>query len=222
MSQLIDLSHPVRDGLVTYPGIPGPVISDHLSRQASKEHYAPGTEFQIGRISLVANTGTYVDAPFHRYREGADLARLPLEALAHLDGLVVRAGRVAEGQPRAIGPEAFAGAQLAGRAVLIHTGWDVHFGRPAYGKGHPFLTGAAAELLTASQVALVGIDSLNIDDDADGERPAHTRLLAAGIPICEHMTNLGSLPDAGFRFHAAPVKVERFGSFPVRAYAVVD
>ena len=170
----------------------------------------------------MANTGTYVDAPFHRYALGADLARLPLEALADLPGAVVRAvGRAS----RALGPEALEGlalaGRIAGRAVLVHTGFDRHFGTPAYGVGHPFLTAAAAELLVREGAALVGIDSLNIDDTGDGARPVHTLLLAAGIPICEHLTNLGALPDQGFRFHAAPVKVEGLGSFPVRAYAVV-
>jgi kynurenine formamidase len=221
MARLIDLSHAVRHGLVTYPGLPAPVIGEHLTREASRAHYAPGTEFQIGRIALVANTGTYVDAPFHRYAAGADLARLPLAALADLPGAVVRVG---ERAGRAIGPKAFEGLALAGRAVLVHTGFDAHFGTPAYGVGHPFLTAAAAELLVRERAALVGIDSLNVDDTADGARPVHTLLLGAGIPICEHMTNLGALPDAGlgdFRFHAAPVKVEGLGSFPVRAYAVV-
>jgi len=218
MTRLIDLSHAVRHGLVTYPGLPAPVVGEHLSRSASREHYAPGTEFQIGRIELVANTGTYVDAPFHRFAAGVDLAHLPLESLADLPGLVLR---VPERVGRAIGPEIFTDLVLAGRAVLVHTGFDAHFGTPAYGSGHPFLTRAAAELLVRERAALVGIDSLNIDDTTDGTRPAHTLLLGAGIPICEHLTNLGALPAQDFRFHAVPVKVEGLGSFPVRAYAVV-
>ena len=218
MTRLIDLSHAVRHGLVTYPGLPAPVIGEHLSRSASRERYAPGTEFQIGRIELVANTGTYVDAPFHRFAAGADLAHLPLESLADLPGLVLR---VPERVGRAIGPEIFTDLVLAGRAVLVHTGFDAHFGTPAYGTGHPFLTRAAAELLVRERAALVGIDSLNVDDTTDGTRPAHTLLLGAGIPICEHLTNLGALPPQDFRFHAVPVKVEGLGSFPVRAYAVV-
>jgi kynurenine formamidase len=221
MTRLIDLSHAVRHGLVTYPGLPAPVIGEHLSRGASRAHYAPDTEFQIGRIELVANTGTYVDAPFHRFAAGADLARLPLDSLADLPGLLLR---VPEQVGRAIGPELFTGLALAGRAVLVHTGFDVHFGTPAYGSGHPFLTRSAAEHLVRERAALVGIDSLNIDDTADGARPAHTLLLGAGIPICEHLTNLGALSPVasrGFRFHAVPVKVEGLGSFPVRAYAVV-
>jgi kynurenine formamidase len=219
MTRLVDLSHAVRHGLVTYPGLPAPVIGEYLSRSDSRARYAPGTEFQIGRIELVANTGTYVDAPFHRFAAGADIAHLALESLADLPGLLVR---VPEGPGRAIGPEHFQSFALAGRAVLVHTGFHVHFGTPAYGSGHPFLTAAAAEHLVRERAALVGIDSLNVDDTADGERPVHTRLLAAGIPICEHLTNLDALPAVGFRFHAAPVKVEGLGSFPVRAYAVVE
>ena len=219
--RLVDLSHAVRDGLVTYPGLPALEIGEHLSREASRAHYAPGTEFQIGRMCLVANTGTYVDAPFHRFEAGRDLAALPLESLAELDGIVVRAAETFERGQRALGPELLEGRELAGRAVLVHTGFDRFFGTPAYAAGHPFLTAAAADLLARAGAALVGIDSLNIDDTEDLTRPVHTRLLGADVPLCEHMTNLGALPDEGFRFHAAPVKVERFGSFPVRAYAVV-
>jgi kynurenine formamidase len=217
---LVDLSHEVADGLVTYPGLPAPVIRDHLSRAASQGHYAPGTEFHIGKIEMVANTGTYVDAPFHRYPDGVDLAGLALDALAHLDGLVIRrAGSAAA----AIGPEAFAGVALRGRAVLVHTRWDRHWGTPAYGAaGHPFLTRAAAEFLASAGARLVGIDSVNIDDIADGTRPVHTLLLGAGIPIVEHLTGLDRLPDAGFRFSAVPPRVRGMGSFPVRAFAVID
>ena len=221
MGALIDLSHAVRDGLVTYPGLPAVEVGEHLSRQASRAHYAPGTEFQIGRMCLVANTGTYVDAPFHRFEGGRDLAALPLESLADLPGVVVRAHRDGDAA-RALGAERFEGLDLRGRAVLVHTGWDRHFGTPAYASGHPFLTAAAAERLLAGGAALVGIDSLNVDDTEDRARPVHTLLLGAGVPVCEHMRGLGALPDTGFRFHAAPVKVERMGSFPVRAYAVLD
>jgi kynurenine formamidase len=218
MARLIDLSHTVRDRMVTYPGLPGPEIDEHLSRAASSAHYAPGTEFQIGRIAMIANTGTYVDAPFHRYADGADLAELPLESLADLDGVVVRAGS----NERALGPDLFEGVELGGRAVLVHTGWCAHFGREQYGRGHPFLTADAAQCLVDGGARLVGIDSLNIDDDDDGGRPVHTALLAAGIPIVEHLRGLDELPDSGFRFHAVPVKVAAFGSFPVRAYARVE
>ena len=212
---LIDLSHDIADGTVTYPGLPAPVISDHLSRAASRSRYAPGTEFHIGRIDMIANTGTYVDAPWHRYPDGVDLAGLSLESLADLDGLVVRRPHDA----RAIDRDAFAGLAVAGRAVLIHTGWDRHWGTAAYGVGNPFLTRAAAEHLVREGAKLVGIDSLNIDDPADGTRPAHTVLLGAAIPIVEHLTGLEQLPDTGFRFFAVPVKVRGMGSFPVRAFA---
>lgn len=214
----IDLSHDVEAGMVTYPGLPGPVISDHLSREASRERYAAGTEFQIGRIEMVANTGTYVDSAFHRYPYGSDLAALPLERLADLDGVVVDASGATG---RAIDATAFRPYDLTGRAVLIRTGWDRHWRTEAYVQGHPYLTAEAAQHLVDAGAALVGIDSLNIDDaPGDGSRPVHSILLAAGIPICEHLTNLVGLPADGFRFNAVPVKVRGMGTFPVRAYAV--
>ena len=205
--------------MVTYPGLPAPIVRDHLSRDASQARYAPGTEFQIGRIDMVANTGTYVDAPFHRYAGGADLAGLPLDVLADLDGLVVR--HPSGGSP-AIDRDTFAGIDPRGRAVLVHTGWDRHWGTATYGAGgHPYLTRGAAELLVQRGARLVGIDSLNIDDATDGTRPVHTLLLGAGIPVVEHLTGLERLPDTGFRFFAVPPKVRGMGSFPVRAFAVV-
>ncbi len=216
MTRLIDVSHAIEDGTVTYPGLPAPVICDFLSREASKAQYAEGTSFHIGRIDMVANTGTYVDAPFHRFEEGRDLAELPLESIADLPG------RVVASDAPAIGPEVFAGLDLNGCAVLVHTGWDRHWGRADYLSGHPFLTEEAAGFLLEAGAALVGIDSLNIDDTRTGSRPVHTTLLGADIPIVEHLTNLAALPPEGFRFHAAPVKVRAFGTFPVRAYAVVD
>jgi kynurenine formamidase len=215
--RLIDLSHPVHEGMPAYPGLPGPEISDHLSREASRANYAPGTEFQIGRITMVANTGTYVDAPFHRYGDGADLAALPLERIADLDGLVVDVRPAG----REIGPEWLMHHALTGKGVLLHTGWSRHWGTDAYTTGHPFLTRSAANYLVDARPAMVGIDSLNIDDTADRTRPAHTLLLAAGIPICEHLTGLGALPAIGFRFSAVPAAVRGMGTFPVRAYAVV-
>ncbi len=215
---MVDLSHSVTDGMITYPGLPGPVVVDHLSREESRAHYAEGTEFQIGSICLVGNTGTYLDSPFHRYPDGDDLATLRLEQLADLDAIVVAATGLPE---RGIGPAAFDGLALDGRAVLVHTGWDRHWRTDAYGHGHPFLTEAAARSLVDARPALVGIDSLNIDDTADGRRPAHSALLAARIPIVEHLTGLSALPATGSRFFALPVKVERFGTFPVRCIAIV-
>ena len=214
----IDVSHIIEDGMITYKGLPAPIICDYLSRESSREIYAEGVEFQIGKIEMVANTGTYLDSPFHRYAEGADLADLPLESLADLDGIVVR---VDGGTGRAIDRAAFDGIDVRGKAVLIHTGWDRHWRTDAYFEGHPFLTRDAALHLVEGGARLVGIDSLNIDDTADMERPAHSIILGNGIPIVEHLCNLAALPESGFRFHAAPAKVRRFGSFPVRAYGII-
>jgi kynurenine formamidase len=214
--RLIDLSHEIEHGMVTYPGLPSPSISDWLSRDASTARYAPGTTFQIGKIELLANTGTYIDAPFHRYQDGRDVAGYALEAVADLPGIVIRAG--SGGRP--IDRARFERLELKGKAVLVHTGWDAHWRTDTYSGGqHPFVTKDAAEYLAKAGAALVGIDSLNIDDDKDGTRPAHTILLGAGVAIVEHMTNLGALPDSGFRFFAVPPKVRGMGSFPVRAFA---
>ena len=216
---LIDVSHAIEHGMITYKGLPAPVICDYMSREASRSKYAEGTEFQIGRIDMVANTGTYVDSPFHRYADGKDLSELDLNSLANLDGVVIRVPRRSG---EAITRKAFGGKSLGGKAVLVHTGWDAHWRTEQYFKGHPFLTKDAVEYLVSSRVRLVGIDSLNIDDTRDGSRPAHSLLLKAGIPIAEHMCNLGAVPDTGFRFFAVPVKVKGFGSFPVRAFCLVD
>lgn len=216
--RLIDLSHVIEDGMVTLKGFPAPIVCDYLSREASRAVYAPGTEFHIGRIDMIANTGTYVDAPFHRYADGKDVSELPLEWVADLDGVVVRATQRAG---RGIGPEAFAGVEVAGKAVLVHTGHAARWGTDAYFDGHPFLTRAAAEHLRGAGARLVGIDSLNIDDTGDGERPVHTVLLGAEIPVAEHLRGLEQLPDTGFRFYAVPVKVKGFGTFPVRAFAAL-
>ncbi len=205
--------------MTTYPGLPAPVISDYLNRGVSEGRYAPGTTFQIGHIDMVANTGTYVDAPFHRFENGLDLADLPLERLADLPGLVID---VTNRQSRAIEVGQVRRSDLRGRAVLIRTGWDVHWRTPQYGENAPFLTRSAAEFLASVQPALVGIDSLNIDDQSDGIRPAHTLLLQAEIPIAEHLCRLEKLPSSGFRFHCVPVKFRGVGSFPVRAYAVIE
>ena len=217
--RLVDLSHVVEHGMITYRGLPAPLVCDYLSREASRQRYAPGVEFHIGRIDMVANTGTYVDSPFHRYPDGADLAELPLERLADLPALLVRAPYA---RGRAIGPDAFAGLDVAGAAVLVHTGWDAHWRTDAYFEGNPFLTADAARRLVDGGAALVGIDSLNIDDVDDGHRPVHSALLLAGIPIAEHLRGLEQLPDAGARFSAVPVKVKAFGTFPVRAWAALE
>lgn len=217
-TKLIDLSHDVEHGMITYKGLPAPIICDYLSREDSHKIYAEGTEFQIGKIELVANTGTYVDSPFHRFADGMDLSELPLESLADLEGIRIDVREYG----RAIPARAFDGVETAGKAVLIHTGWSRHWRTDQYFEGHPFLTREAAQCLVYADAAFVGIDTFNIDDTTDGTRPAHTLLLGSRIPICEHMTGLEQLPEIGFRFHAAPVKVKAFGTFPVRAYAVPD
>lgn len=217
--QLIDVSHTVEHGLITYEGLPAPVVGDYLSRAASRSHYAPGTEFHIGKIEMVANTGTYVDAPFHRYANGKDLSELPLSRMADLDGMVI--GPVG-GHERAVDSSFFEGQAMVGKAVLVYTGWSRHWNTERYFVGHPFLTEEAAIYLRDAGAALVGIDSLNIDDTSDGRRPVHSILLEAEIPIAEHLTNLHLLPDDRFKFFAVPVKVKALGSFPVRAFAIID
>lgn len=217
-ARLVDLSHDVEDGMVTYRGLPAPVIRDHWTREESRRHFAPGTEFHIGRIEMVANTGTYLDSPFHRYAGGRDLAALPLECLADLPGVVFRAS---SGAGRGIDAAAFGSLDVRGKAVLLHTGWDAHWRTERYFEGHPFLTAAGAEWLARHGAALVGIDSLNIDDTADLRRSAHSTLLGHDVPIVEHLCALDRLPDSGFRFFAVPVKVRGMGTFPVRAFAVV-
>lgn len=204
--------------MITYKGLPGPIICDFLSREASQARYAEGTTFHIGKIEMVANTGTYIDSPFHRYAEGKDLSELALESIADVEGVVCRAPSTL----RAIGPELFSGVDVKGKAVLVQTGWAQHWGSEQYFSGHPFLTAASADWLKASGAALVGIDSLNIDDTSGTERPVHSILLGAEIPIVEHLCHLEQLPNAAFKFHAVPVKVKHFGTFPVRAYAVVE
>ena len=217
-NQFIDVSHSIEDGMVTYKGLPAPIICDYWSREYSRQFYSPGTEFQIGKIEMVANTGTYLDSPFHRYPDGKDLSELPLSVLANLEGQVIHAPF---SRGRAIDSDSFQGNELRGKAVLIHTGWDAHWRTDQYFDSHPFLTREAARFLVDSGAALVGIDSLNIDDTADGTRPVHTTLLGADIPIIEHLCHLEQLPDQGFDFFAVPVKVKGFGSFPVRAFGVI-
>jgi kynurenine formamidase len=218
MSQFIDLSHIIEEGMITYTGLPGPKISDHLSRKDAVSHYSEGTTFQIGKIEMVANTGTYIDAPFHRYSEGIDLSGLKMASIANLDGIVFR---TAQGK-RSIDKDVFENDNVEGKAVLIHTGWDRHWRTDVYFENHPFLTRDAAEYLKSCGAALVGIDSLNIDDTEDGTRPAHSILLKTNIPIVEHMCHLEELPDQGFRFFAVPAPVKGMGSFPVRAFAIVE
>jgi len=216
--RLVELSHIVTAGMTTYPGLPGPEMTPHLTREASRAVYAEGTEFSIDRISMVGNTGTYLDSPFHRYAGGTDLADLPLDAVADLAAVVVR---LPAGADRGVTAELLAELEPAGCAVLLHTGWDRHWGTPAYGTDATYLTGPAAQLLADRGARLVGIDSVNIDSTDGRERPAHSILLAAGIPVLEHLTRLAGLPDTGARLHAAPVRVRDFGTFPVRAYAVL-
>lgn len=217
--RLIELNHVIEDGMLTYKGLPAPVICDHLSRLQSRQIYAEGTEFQIGQITLVANTGTYLDTPFHRFADGFDLAGLPLQSITELDGVVVRA---LDSPARAISRKAFEQIEVAGKAVLIHTNWAKHWRTDQYFESHPYLTSDAAEYLRDRGATLVGIDSLNIDCTDDGHRPVHTVLLGAGIPIVEHMCGLEQLPDTGFRFSAVPPKIKGMGTFPVRAYASLN
>jgi arylformamidase len=217
--QAIDLSHEIVDGMTTHPGIPAPVITPFLTHEASTGRYAPGTTFEIMRIDMVANTGTYLDMPAHRYQGALDLAGLDLARVVDLPGVLVDVSAAADA---VIGPEAFAGIALAGRAVLIRTGWDRHWGTPAYLSDNPFLTRDAAELLVAAGVAAVGIDSLNIDSLGDPSRPAHTALLGAAIPLVEHLCGLERLPADGFRFFAVPPRIAGMATFPVRAFALLD
>lgn len=216
--RLVELSHVISDGMTTYPGLPGPAIDHHLTREASRAHYALGTEFAIDRITMVGNTGTYLDSPYHRYADGTDLAGIPLDSVADLPTTVVR---LTGSTRRAIDVAALAAVEVSGRAVLLHTGWDRHWGTDDYGIDAPYLTEEAARRLAAHGAVLVGIDSLNIDDKERGDRPAHSILLGAGIPIVEHMTGLDQLPATGARFTATPPRVASFGTFPVRAFATV-
>ncbi|MEQ8671952.1 MAG: cyclase family protein [Aggregatilineales bacterium] len=219
-SQLIDLSHTVEDGVVTYKGMPAPIICDYLSREDSRSHYAEGTEFHIGKIEMVANTGTYIDSPFHRYADGKDLSQLDLEQLAHLDGVLIDATNISG---RAIDESYFNELDVRGKAIIVRTGWSQHWKTDHYFEGHPFLTEGVATLLRDRGATLVGIDSLNIDNTDEGTRPVHTVLLGADILIVEHMTNLAHIPaNTPFKFYAVPVKVKDFGTFPVRAFALVE
>jgi arylformamidase len=216
--RIVDLSHEIVDGMTTHPGIPAPSISTFLTHEASTARYAPGTTFEIGRIDLVANTGTYIDTPAHRFPGGQDLADLALERVVDLVGVLVDCRGAAE---RAIGPDAFEGVDVRGRAVLVATGWDEHWGTPTYLSDNPFLTATAAERLVEAGAALIGIDSLNVDSLSDPQRPAHTAILGAGIPLVEHLTGLGALPPTGWRFFAVPPRIRGMATFPVRAFALL-
>lgn len=216
--RIVDLGHVIEHDMITYKGLPGPQICDFWTREDSAANYDDGSSFQIGRIDMVANTGTYLDSPFHRYSDGADLADLPLTLLANLPGIVVRRPFDNGLATDAVHLE---GLDVQGKAVLVHTGWDRHWRTDRYGTDHSFVTAQAAEWLVEHGAALVGIDSNNIDDTRRRARPVHSKLLGADIPICEHMTNLGTLPDEGFRFSAVPPKVRGMGTFPVRPYAVL-
>jgi kynurenine formamidase len=214
--ELIDVCHSVEDGMVTYKGLPAPLITDHLTREESRHVYAPETEFHIGKIEMVANTGTYLDTPFHRYARGRDLSDLDLYSIANLEGLVIRC------RETAISSDVFSGLDVKGKAVLLHTGWDKHWRTEEYWSGnHPYLTTEGANYLAKNGATLVGIDSYNIDSTADPSRPAHSILLGYDIPIVEHLRGLSDLPATGFKFFAVPVKVKHFGTFPVRAFGLV-
>lgn len=215
---LVELSHLIVAGMTTYPGIPGPELTPHQTHEQSRGRYGPGVELAMDRISMIGNTGTYLDSPYHRYADGADLAGLPLTALADLPAVVVR---VIGGSARAVDVAALAAVEVGGHAVLLHTGGDRHWGTPEYARDAPYLTEAGAHWLVEHGARLVGIDSINIDDAGDGARPAHTALLAAGIPIVEHLTGLDQVPPTGARFTAAPPRIAEFGTFPVRAFASV-
>lgn len=215
-SEFIDLSHTIEDGLVTYKGLPAPVICDYLSREASRQYYEEGAEFQIGKIEMVSNTGTYIDCPFHRYEGGNDLSEIGLEAFVDLEGLVVS---VPFSETLAITEDHFKGLEIKGRAVLVHTGWDRRWNTEQYYEDHPYLTEGAAAYLRDQGARLVGIDSHNIDDTSGGRRPVHTILLGSEILIVEHLCNLQSLPEKGFTFSAIPPKLKGVGTFPVRAMA---
>jgi arylformamidase len=215
-SSFVDLSHTIEDGLVTYKGLPAPIICDYLSREKSREVYETGTEFQIGKIEMVSNTGTYIDCPFHRYEHGEDLSQVTIDAFADINGIVIHADCR---KTLAIGAAFFKEKEIRGRAILVHTGWDAHWKTDEYFQNHPFLTEEAALYLQKCGVKLVGIDSMNIDSTQGKSRPVHSILLASGILIVEHLCNLGNLPDEGFTFSALPPKLKGVGTFPVRAMA---
>lgn len=213
---LVDLSHTIHDGLLTYKGLPAPIICDYLSREESRKRYAPGTEFQIGKIEMVANTGTYIDCPFHRYADGKDLSQVDLDAFTDLEGILVRSDYRTD---LAVSRAAFEGLDVSNKAMLVHTGWAERWATDAYFEPNPFLTEDAAVYLRDHGARLVGIDSHNIDDIRGDSRPVHSTLLGAEVLIVEHLCNLESVPENGFTFSAIPPKFQGVGTFPVRAFA---
>jgi arylformamidase len=220
MRRYVDLSQTIHHGLVTYKGLPGPVICDYLSREASRQNYADGTEFQIGQVEMVANTGTYIDCPFHRYPDGRDLSETDLERFVDLQAVVVR---VPWRERLEITPRDFIRVDVRDKAVLVHTGWSEHWNKNTYFDNHPFLSAEAAMFLRRAGALLVGIDSHNIDDTrTKNSRPVHTILLKAEILIVEHLRGLELLPLEGFLFSAVPPKIKGMGTFPVRAFAALD
>ncbi|HEY0678575.1 MAG TPA: cyclase family protein [Chitinophagaceae bacterium] len=212
----IDLSHTIENGLVTYKGLPAPVICDYLSREDSKKVYAEGTTFQIGKIEMVSNTGTYIDCPFHRFENGKDLSEVELKRFVDLDAIVIR---VPFSETLSVNIEHLKGVDVRNKAVLVNTGWDIHWNTENYYSNHPFVSEEAANYLKNNGAILVGIDSLNIDDTRVNSRPVHTTLLGSEILIVEHMCNLDKLPASGFLFSAVPPKFKGVGTFPVRAFA---
>ncbi len=214
---MIDLSHPIETGMITYPGLPGPKVDAYLTRESSRDHYEAGTEFHIGQIEMVGNTGTYLDTPFHRFPDGFDLADLDLGSVAGIPGMCIRT------EVQEITADLVDDLDVGGKALLLATGWDRHWRTDTYGDpSHPFLSGEAAELLVAGGVTLVGIDSVNIDDTRGGARPAHTALLGAGVPVVEHLTGLDGVVGRSFRFYAVPAPIRGLGTFPVRAFAELE
>ena len=218
MVRFIEVSHRITAGMKTYPGLPEPKVDVIIDYESSRERYGGKAEFLIASLHLCGNTGTYVDSPHHRYPSGTDLAELPLERVAHVPAVVIDA----TGVGRAIGPDVFRGVALTGSAVLVRTDHSRHWGTEAYFTDHPFLTAQCVDALVQARPAFVGIDSLNVDDTSDLSRPAHTKLLGAGIPVCEHMTGLDALPPSGGRLHAVPIAWVGGATFPVRAYVIAD
>ena len=218
MKKFVELSHPIVDGMKAYPGYPSPQIGAYITRDESRARYDGKAEFYIGKVEMVCNVGTYLDSPFHRYANGPDLSRIPLESIAGLDGLVLD-GTPTENRSISIDCNQ---SDLSGRAVLVRTGWDERWGTDRYWELGPYLSDSTIDVLLRGKVALVGVDFWNIDDVENHSRPAHTRFLAANVPIVEHLANLKSLPRKGFKFYAVPPPIVKGASFPVRAYAELE